>query len=320
MAASAQMGDCVNRRIALVALLMLFVPLPARADVYYVAVSGLAGDADYQRRFDASVTELDKLLNASGPAVHVYTLAADAATRDHLDEVMGQVAKAAKPEDDFVLVLVGHGSYDGVEYKFNLVGPDISAADLARLCNAVQSRRQLVVNTTSSSGGGLAALQRKGRAVIAATKSGTEKNATVFARFFVEAFQDPAADVDKNETISALEAFQYAERKTADFYTSQKRLATEHPIFEDIGTGEPVREPGSGQGRLLASFALVHLGGARSAAMDPAKRDLLARKEDIEGQIDNLKYQKAAMPQQDYERQLKTLLVDLARAQAELDK
>src|SRR5262252_5920753 len=233
------MGDRMNRRISFVALLLaLFLPVRARADVYYVTVSGLAGDADYQRRFDSSVTELDKLLKAAGPAVHVFTLAGDAATRDRFDDAMGQVAKAARPEDDFVLILVGHGSYDGVEYKFNLVGPDISAAELARLFNAVQSRRQLVVNTTSSSGGGLAALQRKGRAVIAATKS----------------------DAEKNETVSALEAFQYAERKTADFYTSQKRLATEHPVFDDTGTGEPVRESGNGQGRLLASFALVHLG------------------------------------------------------------
>ena len=49
--------------------------------------------------------------------------------------------------------------------------------------------------------------------VITATKTGTEKNATVFARYWVEALRDPAADTDKNETISALEAFRYAERK-----------------------------------------------------------------------------------------------------------
>jgi len=301
-------------------LLSLVLPSLARADVYYVTVSGLAGDADYQQRFTTAATDLDKLLKASGAAVHVFTLKGSDATRTGLDEIMGQVAKEARPEDDFVLILIGHGSYDGVEYKFNLVGPDIAAADLARLCNLVQAKRQLIVNTTSSSGGSVAPLQRKGRAVIAATKSGTEKNATVFARFWVEALQDPAADVDKNEAISALEAFQYAERKTADFYTSQKRLATEHPIFEDTGTGEPVRESGGGEGRLLASFALVHLGGARLAALDPAKRDLLAKKENIEGQIDILKYQKAAMSPQEYDQQLKTLLVDLARVQAELDK
>ena len=43
-----------------------------------------------------------------------------------------------------------------------------------------------------------------------------EKNATVFGRYWVEALRDPAADVDKNETISALEAFQYAEKKTGE--------------------------------------------------------------------------------------------------------
>src|SRR6202000_3090615 len=114
------------------------------------------------------------------------------------------------------------------EYKFNLVGPDISASELAALCDRVQARRQLIVNTTSASGGSIAALERPGRGVIAATKNGTEKNATVFARYWVEALQDPTADIDKSDSISAMEAYQYAQRKTAAFYESQKRLATEH--------------------------------------------------------------------------------------------
>jgi hypothetical protein len=237
-----------------------------------------------------------------------------------LTAVLGQIARDARPEDDFVLILIGHGSFDGVEYKFNLVGPDVSGAEIAELCNRVPARRQLIVNTTSASGGSVPVLQRSGRAVIASTKSGTEKNATVFARYWVEALQDPSADVDKNESVSALEAFQYAERKTADFYTSQKRLATEHPVFEDTGAGEAVRAEASEEGRLLSSLTLVRLGGARSAALDPAKRDLLAKKEDLEGQIDILKYQKAAMPLPDYQKQLRDLLVELAKVQAELDK
>ena len=184
------------------------------------------------------------------------------------------------------------------------------------------AKRQLIVNATSSSGGSIPAFQRAGRAVIASTKSGTEKNATVFARYFVEALQDPAADVDKNESVSALEAFQYAERKTNEFYTSQKRLATEHAVFEDTGKGEPVRAPAAdiGEGRLLSSLTLVRFGDAQKAALDPAKRDLLAKKEDFERQIDILKYQKAAMSQNEYEQQLKVLLVGLARIQAALDK
>ena len=112
-----------------------------------------------------------------------------------------------------MLILIGHGSFDGVEYKFNLVGPDISAEELARLCDRVPAKRQLIVNTTSASGGAVPALERPGRAVVAATKSGTEKNATVFCRYWVEALHDPEADVDKNEAISALEAFQYADAR-----------------------------------------------------------------------------------------------------------
>ncbi len=93
-------------------------------------------------------------------------------------------------------------------------------------------------------------------------------------------------------------------------------------MFEDTGKGEPVRAPSveSGEGRLLASLILVRSGDAQKAAFDSGKRDLLAKKEDFERQIDVLKYQKAAMPQIDYEQQLKTLLVGLARVQAALDK
>ena len=179
-----------------------------------------------------------------------------------------------------MLILIGHGSFDGAEYKFNLVGPDISGEDLAALCDKVPAKRQLIVNTTSASGGSVAVLKKPGRAIITATKSGTEKNATVFARYWVAALRDPATDTDKNDAISALEAFQYADRKTAEFYESQKRLATEHPQFEDTGKAEPVRAASteSGEGLLLSSFTLVRSGAAQKAADDPAKRELLAKR------------------------------------------
>jgi hypothetical protein len=307
---------------AMAVLIPLLLAAPARAERYYVSVAGLVGEPDYEQRFTAAARDLDKVLKATGADAHVYTLVGSEATRARLTQVLEQVAREAKPDDDFVLTLIGHGSDDGVEYKFNLVGPDMSAADLAALCNRVAAKRQLIVNATSASGGSVPAFQRAGRAVIASTKSGTEKNATVFARYWVEALQDPSADVDKNESVSALEAFQYADRKTAEFYTSQKRLATEHAVFEDTGKGEAVRAPSTdgGEGRLLASLTLVRFGESQKAALDPAKRDLLAKKEDLEQKIDVLKYRKAAMTQNDYEQQLKALLVELARTQAGLDR
>ena len=176
------------------------------------------------------------------------------------------------------------------------------------------------MNATSASGGSIAALEKPGRGVIAATKSGTEKNATVFARYWVEALQDPTADLDKSDSISAMEAFAYAQRKTAAFYESQKRLATEHPVFEDTGKSEPVREPSRSEGVLLASFPVLRIGAAQKQANDPAKQALLAKKEELEQQIDTLKYQKAAMDPAEYKQQLTEALVQLAQVQQELDK
>ena len=58
----------------------------------------------------------------------------------------------------------------------------------------------------------------------------------------------------------------------------------------------------------------------KAAASDPVKRKLLAKKEELEQQIDLLKYQKAAMPVTEYKKQLTALLLELARTQEELDK
>ena len=293
---------------------------PTRAATYYVVVAGLGGEADYEQRFTAAAKDLDRIFGAAGSAARVYTLAGAQATAKQLAETLSAVARAAKVDDDFALILIGHGSFDGAEYKFNLVGPDVTAREIAAMCDRIVARRQLIVDTTSASGGAVEVLERPGRAVIAATKSGTEKNATVFARYWVEALEDPTADTDKSDSISAMEAFRYAAKKTAAFYDSQKRLATEHAVFNDTGRGEPVRESGNGQGVLMSSFTLLRIGTNQQAANDPAKRALLDRKDELEQRIDTLKYQKAAMDPQDYKKQLTDALVELAKVQEELDK
>jgi hypothetical protein len=302
---------------------VLFATAWARADSYFLTVAGLGGEPDYEQRFKEMAADLDRVFKSVGATNHVYTMSGKDATRVNLAAVMQVIAGQARPEDDFVLILIGHGSFDGQQYKFNLVGPDITAVGLAQLCGRIGSKRQLVVNTTSASGGSVAAFAHGGRAVIAATKSGTEKNATVFARYWVEALQDPIADVDKNDSVSALEAFRYATAKTAAFYESQKRLATEHAVFADIGAGTAavrVASSESGAGRLLSSITLVRLGVERGATADPAKRGLLVKKEQLEQRIDTLKLQRAALSPQEYKQRLTESLVALAKVQEELEK
>lgn len=301
----------------IVALLMTGLSL--NGATYYVTVAGLGGEQEYEQRFAGWAKDIDKLLRAAGPEAKVTTLHGAEATKAKLEAALRQVARDATADDALVLMIIGHGTFDGFEYKVNLPGPDISAVELATLLDRIKGR-QLVVNMTSASGGSMAALQRPNRAVITATKSGTEKNATIFARYWVEALRDPSADTDKSESVSALEAFRYAEQKTTKFFESNNRLATEHAVLEDTGKGDPVRAPSSqnGQGLLAARFSLLEFGsGAAASAANP---ELIKRKQALEEKIDNLKYQKAAMPVAQYRQQLSALLTELARVQAELDK
>lgn len=302
-------------------LWLILVALPLSATTWHINVAGLGGETEYETRFVNLATELDKVLRGT-PDAKVTTLSGASATRVRLEAAIDEVVKGAKPDDVFVLTLIGHGSFDGDVYKFNIPGPDISAPEIAAKLDFISARKQVVINTTSASGASLEPLRRDYRAVITATRSGTEKNATVFARYLVEAFRDPNADTDKNETVSALEAFQYADKKTVNFYETQKRLATEHALLEDTGKAAGVRAPSAenGQGLLARQLPLVRFGSLQEAARSPEKQQLLATREELETAIDKLKYEKAAMPVADYRKQLNTLLLKLAQVQEEIDK
>ncbi len=52
----------------------------------------------------------------------------------------------------FVVVLIGHGSFDGENYRFNLPGDDLTDTDLARLFDELPAQDQLIINATSASG------------------------------------------------------------------------------------------------------------------------------------------------------------------------
>ncbi len=291
------------------------------ASTYYVTIAGLGGEPEYEQRFSGWAKDIDKALKAA-PDAKVDTLYGPAATRAAIHAVLARIGKEAKPQDALVVMLIGHGTFDGADYKINLPGPDMTAIELASALDRLPPTRQLVVNMTSCSGGAIDALRKENRVIVSATKTGTEKNATVFARYWAEALRDPAADADKNETVSALEAFRYADQKTVKFYETQKRIATEHALLEDTGKGEGVRAPApdNGEGMLASAFPLLRLGSNASAASNPQKLKLLAQKEELEQQIDRLKYQKAAMPIEDYKRQLGALLLQLAKTQEELDQ
>jgi hypothetical protein len=257
-------------------------------------------------RFSGLAKEADKSLRGAGGDDSITTLSSPASTKVAVRAALADIARSATPRDVVAVLLIGHGSFDGADYKFNLPGPDLTAAELAQDMNRITATRQLVVDTTSASGAALKPLEHAGRIVVTATRDGAETNATVFARFWVEALHDTSADTDKNDVVTALEAFNFAQRKTAAFYEEQKRIATEHPVLSD-----PAK---AGQ------FPVIRFGSAAAAASDPAKKQLVTKRDDLEAKIDALKQQKNTLTPEVYKSQLTALLVQLAQTQQEIDK
>ncbi len=292
----------------------------AQADSYFVTVAGLGGEPDFETRFSDWAKDLDKIYRAE-PGAKVETLYGADATKANVEAKLRTLA-STKPDDQVVITLIGHGTFDDREYKLALPGPDLSATELSTLLDKIPAR-QLIVDMTTSSGGAIPILEKPKRVIIAATKTGTEKSSVViFPRYWIEALKDPATDADKNDTITALEAFRYAQTKVAKFFETQNRLATEHAVIEDTGKGDGVKDPSAENGEGLAAnrFVLVHLGTSAVVAKDPAKQKLMKHLEDLDAQLDELKYEKASKDPQEYRRELQQLMIDRAQTQQELDK
>lgn len=225
------------------------------------------------------------------------------------------------------LVLIGHGTFDRRVAKFNLRGPDFSADELAGWLKPVQ-RPTAIINCASASGPFLGALAGPNRVVVTATKGGTEVNFARFGDHMSKAINDPTADLDKDHQTSLWEAFLMASRRTAEYYDTDGRLATEHSLLDDNGDGQGVRAdqfrglaaivtPKDGQsldGRRAHQWHLVP--NESDAKLPPEVR---ARRNELELAIENLRDRKQDLPEAEYLAKLERLLVELAELNERFD-
>lgn len=294
---------------------------------HVVIVTGASGEPRYAASFHATATAFaDALVNTHGvPADNVIYLAENPArdaaridgksSKSELGNTLARVAGQARPGDRVLLVLIGHGSHAGADSRLNLPGPDMTAAELAVMLEPLQSMQVAIVNAASASGDFLPVLSEKNRVVITATKSSHERNETLFPQHFVNAFTAPGADTDKDERVSLLEAFVYAKREVTRAYEADTRLPTEHAMLDDDGDrrGSAEPNPQAGDGAVARRFIVGGARTARAAATANAPAALVARKSELEAQVDSLRRRKDSMAAEAYQQQLEKLLVDLAR-------
>jgi hypothetical protein len=298
----------------------------AGAQTHLVIVSGLGGEKKYHDSFaQVSQALADAASKRFGlPDSAIVWLGEDSvSTRPHyrgqstkvnVERIVGQIAAHARPTEQFVLVLIGHGSGEGDDTKISIPGPDLSARDFAQMLARFPTQKVAFINLTSASGDMLPVLSGPNRVIITATKSAFERNESRFAQFFVDALSKDVADTDKDGRISLLEAFRYATIETKRVYDTDTRLQTEHAQLDDMGmkTGVPDPDGRTGQG-LLARRFFLDAGPTRAAANDPQLAALYKDKFTLEDQIDQLRTKKASMTPDSYDDALEVLLVQLAR-------
>ncbi|MDT8341875.1 MAG: hypothetical protein RQ751_10215 [Longimicrobiales bacterium] len=303
-------------------------------DVHLVTVVGLGGDPAYAERFlewgariNAAARERfdlppeRALLLAEDPTGHPAV--AGRSDRAGVEAAIRGVAERAGPRDRVLVVLIGHGSFRGDEARFNLPGPDFTAAEWDALLARFGEREVAVVNTASASGPFVQALAAPGRTVITATRTGAERNETQFAGYFAEALEGEAADLDKDGMLSLLEAFTYARAEVARHYGEANLLLTEHALLDDNGDGEGSEEPSreGPDGSAAALFRLVPRSAYATvpdAVGDSVTVRLLNERGALEAEVARLRAARETMEQAEYETRLEELLVQIALKSREI--
>jgi hypothetical protein len=279
---------------------------------FAVIINGPGGEPAYAKQFEEWTTELRSALSDRfGFDAKNLTVLSNAKATDVRD-TFTQLKSRLDATNVLFVFLIGHGSFDGKESKFNLVGPDLAAAEYNALLSALPTKRVVVLNMASASGEFVKSLSAKGRIVITATKSGQETNATRFAGFFIAALKATDADTDQDGHVSVLEAFVYANRLTADFYTRAGRLATEHALLDDNGDGVGREKAEAGEGLLARATYLDSL-SIDEAAANAATGKLLKERTRLEGEIEQLIARKGNIPDAEYETTLERLFIELAK-------
>ena len=297
---------------------------------HLVVIVGAAGDEVYEQVFHNWAVQLveaatgrlglapDQVTYLGANPELAPDLISARSSRENVEQTLSRLAIDSSPDDTIFIVLIGHGSGEGEQSRFNLPGRDLSAVEYDALLDRFVTQEVGFVNTSSGSGDFTAVLAAPNRVIVTATRDARQNNQTVFPRFFVEAFSGDVADLDKDGRISLLEAYTYASLEVKRFYEDDGRMLTETSQLEDDGDGEPshVPEGGESDGMLARLLFLDNpLGTAAAGAPtsdDPELRALYEEQRELRVRIEEIKQLKGTMDPEVYEAELEKLLVELA--------
>jgi hypothetical protein len=291
---------------------------------YAVILSGASGGPKYAEQMAQWRTELRAALvdryGFAAENVRVFVdetiKSGEQGSAQNVRTAIATLRKQLTQDDVLLIVLLGHGTYDGEVAKFNLVGPDLTAPDWAALLKGLPGRL-VMVNTTEASFPFLERLSGPNRIVITATDTPAQKYATVFPEYFVKAMGEASTDLDKNGRTSIFEVFAATSIAVKQHYEKRGQLTTERAVFDDNGDGAGRESEAPGPDGGLAR--LLYLDAESPAiANNPELAALVKRRRELEAEAEALKLKKGTMPQPAWEAEYEKLMLELAKVSREI--
>lgn len=314
----------IVRALACLVVLTASAGQAAAAERYALIVTGASGGTEYAAKYQGWRKQLADVLRTTYgyPDDHVKLLGDDLdgaqkATRVNVRAALGELRKRAVEGDITLIFLIGHGTSDGGQAKFNLVGPDMTAEEWGALIKPIPGRVAFI-DGASGSFPFIPAVAGRERVVITANDSSEQQFETVFPDFFIKAFTEEAGDADRNGRVSLLEAFTFASAKVKLWFEEKGRLATERAMIDDTGGGAGRDADSGGRDGQLAQVTYLEPEVPPNLAGDAEMANLLRRRAEIENRLDLLRANKGSMPAERYEEELERLLVELARLDRQL--
>jgi hypothetical protein len=299
-------------------------PAEAAGERHALVITGASGGSEYTAKYQGWRNAFTRILtdDFGYPADRVKVLAedlpeAERSNRANVRAAFADLRKRTTDGDLTVILLMGHGTSEAGDAKFNLVGPDLTVDEWAGLVKPLRGRVAFI-NASSGSFPFIPAIAGKDRVVLTANDSAEQQFETLFPEFFIKAFADEAGDTDKNGKVSLLEAFTFASAGVKDSFEQRGRLATERALLDDTGggAGRDVDTPGrDGQ---LAQITYLEPEVPASLAGNVELANLMRRRAELENRLDLLRANKDTMPAGRYEEELELLLLEVARIDRQL--
>lgn len=306
-------------RAAVLVLCLLAPAQTVAAQRFALIVAGASGGPEYVAQYDRWTADLSKGLveNLRFDAALVTVLTdttkpAAAATAENVRRALGSIAARMTRDDLLLIVLIGHGTFDGTDAKFNLVGRDLESAEWADLLRPLAGR-VVMVNTAPASFPFLERLAAPRRIVVTATDSPAQGFDTIFPEYFIRSLFDTAADLDKNGRISIWEAFAAASANVGRHYQQRGQLSTEHALLDDNGDGTGNEPSGAAGDGSLASRTYLDESLPGAPPTDEVLLKLLQNKARLEAEVEDLKIRRAFLPAPEYAREFERIMIELAR-------